>query len=467
VAEAIQSSSSASIVVTDDEPNMCAALRKLLGTEGYAVEAFTDPERALEHVRRAHPDVVLADLIMPTLNGIEVLKRVRQHDPSIMVIMITAHGTIDSAIEAVKEGAFHYITKPFNTNELLLTIRKALDRRREVAEKARISEHISRRAEQPEIVGSSKPISDIRQAIEFIAPTDSTVLIIGETGTGKELVAREIHHRSSRRDELFVAINCASIPESLLESELFGHEKGAFTGADRMKIGLFELAHQGTLLLDEIAELPLVLQAKLLRALERCEIQRIGGLRPIVVDIRLIAATNRSLERLADEGKFRRDLFFRLNVVRIHMPTLREIKEDIPSLVAHILKRLAVRLGKQDLAIDDEAVELLRAYWWPGNVRELENVLERTAVLLSGQRIAIHNLPPDLGRDEDLGRSTPPMTAQTFRDARDQFEREYFTRLLAESGGNVAEAARRSQISRRHLHEKINELGIQVAKTNR
>jgi DNA-binding NtrC family response regulator len=458
----------ASVVVIDDEPNMCAALRKLLGIEGYAVETFVDPEEGLEHIRRAHPDVVLVDLMMPVLNGMEVLRRVRSHDPSIVVIMITAHGTIDTAIQAVKEGAFHYITKPFNTNELLLTIRKATEHRRLVAENVRLTEQLSRATAEGDLVGQSQAMRQLCQIIERVGPTDSAVLIAGESGTGKELVARAIHHHSRRRDQLFVAINCASIPENLLESELFGHERGAFTGADRMKIGLFELAHQGTLFLDEIGELPLPLQAKLLRALERREIQRIGGLRSIGVDIRLVASTNRNLERHVEEGKFRRDLFFRLNVVHIKTVPLRDLKEDIPLLVEHILHHLSVQLEKPNLSIDDEAIERLKSYWWPGNVRELENVLERTVVLLDGQRIAAHNLPPDLGVTGDLRRSTPPpMTWQPFRDARQQFEREYFERLLAASGGNVKEAARRSGISRRHFYEKINELGLDLQQFGR
>jgi len=468
VAESVSTPNAASIVVIDDEPNMCVALRKLLGLEGYEVETFTEPEQAIEHIRRFHPDIVLVDLMMPTLNGMEVLKRVRTHDPSIVVIMITAHGTIDNAIEAVKEGAYHYITKPFNTPELLLTIRKALGHRRLVAENILLSEQLSRSTAEWKIVGASPAIRQVRQMIERVGPTDSAVLITGESGTGKELVARAIHRCSRRRDLHFVVINCASIPENLLESELFGHEKGAFTSADRMKIGLFELAHQGTLFLDEIGELPLSLQAKLLRALERREIQRIGGLRSIAVDIRLIASTNRNLERQVDEGKFRRDLFFRLNVVHIVTPPLRELKDDIPALVEHVLRRLAIEHEKPDLSIDDEAIERLKSYWWPGNVRELENVLERTVVLLDGQRIAGHNLPPDLGTASDLQRSSPPpMVWRPFRDAREQFEREYFERLLAASGGNVTEAARRSGISRRHFYEKLHELGLHPLKSDR
>jgi len=462
-----EAAAAASIVVIDDEPNMCAALRKLLGFEGYAVETFTEPERGLDHIRKIHPDIVLVDLMMPTLNGMDVLRAVRNHDSSIVVIMITAHGTIDNAIQAVKEGAFHYITKPFNTNELLLTIRKALDHRRLVAENVRLSEQLSGPAAEFDLIGETPAIRRVCQMIERVAATDSVVLITGDSGTGKELVARAIHRRSRRREQHFVAINCASIPEALLESELFGHEKGAFTGADRMKIGLFELAHQGTLFLDEIGEMPLSLQAKLLRALERREVQRIGGLRSIAVDIRLVASTNRNLERQVEEGKFRRDLFFRLNVVHIKTPPLREHKEDIPSLVDHVLHQLAVQLEKPDLSIDEEAVERLKSYWWPGNVRELENVLERTVVLLDGSRIAAHNLPPDLGASSDLRTTSPPPmmgrdtgALQSFRDAREGFERQYFERLLRASGGNVTEAARQSGISRRHFYEKIEKLGI-------
>jgi len=458
----------ASIVVIDDEPNMCAALRKLLGVEGYAVETFVDPEKALEEIGKSHPDVVLADLVMPGLEGMEVLRRLRRLDPSIAVIMITAHGSIDTAIEAVKEGAFHYISKPFNTNELLLTIRKALDHRRLLAENVRLSEQLSRPSGEWELVGESAPIRAVREMIERVAPTESVVLITGESGTGKEVVARLIHRLSRRRDQHFVAVNCASIPSNLLESELFGHEKGAFTGADRMKIGLFELAHQGTLFLDEIGDLPLDLQAKLLRAIERREIQRVGGLRSIPVDIRLITATNRNLRRQVDNGRFRRDLFYRLNVVNITTPPLRHMKEDIPLLARHILARMAAKFEKPDLSIDDEAVERLQAYWWPGNVRELENVLERTVVLLDGERIGVHNLPPDLGASGDSRYSSPPpimhrdeIGMETFREARERFERQYFERLLAASRGNVAEAARRSGISRRHFYEKIERLGLE------
>ncbi len=472
--DTVEKPTSASIVVIDDEPNMCAVLRKLLSIEGYSVETFTDPDEGLDHIRRTYPDLALVDLMMPKMNGMDVLRRIRGEDPSTLVIMITAHGTIDNAIQAVKEGAFHYITKPFNTEELLLTIRRACDHRRLVAENRRMAERISGATGEWDIVGDSPALQRVRQMIERVAPSDSVVLITGESGTGKELVAHAIHHKSRRREQHFVPINCASIPETLLESELFGHEKGAFTGADRMKIGLFELADKGTLFLDEIGELPLGLQAKLLRALERREIQRVGGLRSIAVDIRLVAATNRNLRRHVDEGKFRRDLFFRLNVVHIAMPPLRELTADIPAIVHHILGQLAVQLEKPGLSIDDEAVERLKAYWWPGNVRELENVLERTVVMLEGNRISAHNLPPDLGAGGDMRFSSPPpllrrdaACPQSYREARERFEREYFIRLLTASGGNVSEAAQCSGISRRHFYEKIEKLRIDLRQFGR
>ena len=458
----------ASIVVIDDEPNMCQGLKKLLGIEGYSVEAFTNPREALEHIRRAHPDIVLLDLMMPDMGGMEVLREIRGLDRSVAVIMVTAHGTIDNAIEAVKEGAYHYITKPFNTNELLLTIHKSLSHRRLVAENVRLSEQLSQADAERILVGESEAIRQVRDMIERVAPTESAVLITGESGTGKELAARAVHRRSGRNRRHFVPINCASIPENLLESELFGHEKGAFTGADKLKIGLFELSHQGTLFLDEIGELPVGLQAKLLRALETHEIQRVGGLRSIPVDIRLIAATNRNLQQHVDSGRFRRDLYFRLNVVEIRMPPLRKMKEDIPDLAEHIVRRLAVQFEKPRLSIDETALELLQAYWWPGNVRELENVLERTVVLLDGNRIDAHNLPADLGETAAVGDTTPPPmisrnqgSLESFRDARDRFERAYFERLLGASEGNVAEAARRSGISRRHFYDKIEKLGLE------
>jgi DNA-binding NtrC family response regulator len=458
-----------SITVIDDEENMCKILNRVLNLEGYHVMTFTDPRRALDYTIQYDPDIVLTDIKMPELSGMDVLQQVKRHDPNIVVIMITAFGTIEGAIEAMKAGAFHYVTKPFNTDELLATLEKAIEHKRLSDENRSFSEHLSREYAKADIIGECEEMVKIKALIEKIAPTDSAVLIRGETGTGKELVAKAIHRASPRRSRRFVPINCASIPDTLIESELFGYERGAFTGAAQTKIGLIELAHGGTLFLDEIGDLPLHLQAKILRVLQEHEIQRLGGVRLIPVDIRLIAATNQDLQAAMESGAFRRDLFYRLNVINIFLPPLRERADDIYSLIEHFLNRYGQKMRKPHLRIQPDAVRALRDYPWPGNVRELENIIERIVVLLEGDEIRVEDIPSDILVPSEIGEEMALPSARDlssskadYRAARQQFETEYIIELLRKTRGNVAEAARLSGISRRNLYEKIERCGIDI-----
>ena len=455
-----------SVAVIDDEPNMCKILTKILRAEGYRVVTFTDPREALEQIRQVQPDVVLIDIRMPEMNGMEALKAIKRGLPQTQVLVMTAYGTIDGAKEALREGALDYVTKPFRTEELLLALQRAMEHKRLVEENISMAEVIRRTSPADTLIGEDPKIREIRALIDKIAPTESAVLIRGESGTGKEIVARAIHNKSGRPGR-FVPINCASIPENLMESELFGYEQGAFTGADQKKLGLVELASGGTLFLDEVGELPPNLQVKLLRVLQEREIQRVGSLRTIPVDIRLLAATNRNLKEAIYEGSFRTDLYYRLNVINLRLPPLCERQGDIPILVRFFLERFARKLNRPEMTIEPEALRALERYRWPGNVRELENVIERMAVLCDTPTMNLACVPPDI-----LGRGTPPTgfpaiqapaqidPNQPYREARRQFEAAYVEQLLERAGGNVTEAARLANISRRNLYEKIERLGI-------
>lgn len=457
------------VVVFDDEEDMCKILTKILNMEGYHVTAFTNPVQGLEYVGKYQPEVVLTDIRMPERSGMDVLKEVKKNFPNIAVIIMTAYASIDGAIQAMKEGAFHYVTKPFQTEELLANIEKAIEMQRLTRETTIFTEQIRRAHADVNLIGESPAMMEVRQVLEKIAGTDSSVLINGESGTGKELAARFIHKASPRHAGRFVPIDCACIPENLLESELFGYEKGAFTGAAQMKMGLIELAHGGTLFLDEIGEMPIQLQSKLLRVLQEHQIQRIGGLKQITVDIRLLAATNRDIPMMIEEGHFRQDLFYRLNVINVHLPALRDRAGDVPLLVNHFLKKIAPRLHKPPVAISSSALLLLEQYRWPGNVRELENVLERILVLLEGDVIGLEDIPADIRSEllpAKLLNGAPHLAAvralpADYREARTQFESEYLRELLEKTGGSVTEAARLSGVSRRNLYEKLEKLGLQ------
>jgi len=456
------------VLIVDDELNIRRVLAAMLKREGYEVTTASDGEQALAVLQKTPVEVVVTDLVMPRVNGLELLQRVGIQFPDIPVIMITAHGTVDSAVAALKAGAFDYITKPFEQEELKKVIAKAA-RAHEIE---RQNVHPAE-GERPPLVGQSSAMRLVFEMVAKVADSPSTVLITGESGTGKELVARELHRGSSRRDRPLIKVNCAAIPKDLVESELFGYEKGAFTGAVGSKPGRFELADGGSLFLDEIGEIPVEMQVKLLRALQESEFERVGGIKTIRVDVRLIAATNRDLKALIADGRFREDLFYRLNVVPIALPALRERREDIPLLASHFVEKYNLRLGKRVERVEEEALQLLMGYAWPGNIRELENLMERSVLFADGPVILASSLPDSLRERTAL---TPPIAAvgplgaiaspsgasmkEIVRHAQAELERELIARALEETGGNVTRAAKRLQISRKSLQVKMKELGL-------
>ena len=492
------------ILIADDEQNLRRVLGAQLSRDGYDVLLAEDGQEALDLLAEHHVDVVISDLRMPRVDGLSLLRTVVAEKPDVPVILITAHGTVDTAVEALKAGAFDYVTKPFDRNELKRVVDKA----------ARTRELRSRDVEiEPQdktagpgryrLIGQSPPMLDVYSVIDKVADTPSTVLITGESGTGKELIARALHENGSRRDKPFIRVNCAAIPRDLIESELFGYEKGAFTGAVTSKPGRFELAHAGTLFLDEIGEIPVNMQVKLLRAIQEQEFERVGGIKTIRVDVRLVAATNRDLAEEIKEGRFREDLYYRLNVVQMRLPPLRERKGDIPLLVEHFVRRFRERLSKKHvLGVGEEAMELLLAHPWPGNIRELENVIERCTLFCDGDRILPADLPPELraappsspgvvsssatqsspggvglgesaskaSASEDVDDDDEPHTSgeiglkELVREAAAKIERDLIVKALQQTGGNVTHAARMLKISRKSLQTKMKELGLREPK---
>ncbi len=433
------------ILIVDDEKKLGVLLCRTLKEAGYLAEAVETAERAIELLPKGF-DVVVTDIRMPGMNGIELLRHVKSEFPGTTVIMMTAHGTIDSAVEAMKAGAYDYILKPFPPEELVMMIGR-------IAEEMQLHGEIEyRRLKEQErfgeIIGISPTMKRIFELIEKVSPTDATVLLLGETGTGKELVARAIHERSPRAQKSFIAINCAAITETLLESELFGYEKGAFTGADKRKLGMFEVANGGTLFLDEIAEMPLMLQAKLLRVLQEKTIFHLGGTTPIPVDVRIIVATNKDLKRLINERRFREDLYFRISVFPIELPPLRKRKEDIPLLVQNCLNKRSSKAK-----ISKSAMEILMDYDFPGNVRELENIIERALILSCGEEIMPEHLP-DL---ETVSFETSQIQSDTTLD---ELERKMLISALEKAGGNKTKAAKILGITRRMIYSRLKKYGM-------
>jgi DNA-binding NtrC family response regulator len=387
-----------SILLIDDDDSLRRVMEFSLAEAGYRVQTAASGEDGLRSFEKDSFDAVITDITMPGMNGMEVLAKIHHRDARLPVIIITASGTVESAVEAMKQGAFDYITKPFNRDELRITLHRALTMRRLEKENVELRAEVKGRYRFDSIVGSSEKIREVLDMAGRVATSDATVLITGESGTGKELLAKGIHFNSFRADGPFVAVNCAAIPENLIESELFGHVKGSFTGAVKDKEGKFELADGGTLFLDEIGDLRIDLQAKILRALQERHVDRIGGARPVPVDVRVIAATNRDIERAVKEGSFREDLYYRLSVIPLHMPPLRERKDDIPLLVNHFVKKFS---PSQKVNVDREALAALSAYGWPGNVRELENAIERALVLKRGDAITPAELPDKLKKEKN------------------------------------------------------------------
>ncbi|MBN2372985.1 sigma-54-dependent Fis family transcriptional regulator [bacterium] len=436
------------ILIVDDEKRIRSALAGILKDEGHEVSVAEDGSQALEMIEKDTPDLIMLDIWMPGMDGIAALQKIREQWPDIAVVMISGHGNIETAVKTIKAGAYDFIEKPLSLEKTVLTVQHALEAQRLSTENRRLRHKDSNRYQ---IVGDSKAVKELERQIALAAPTNGWILITGENGTGKELVAREVHNRSRRFDKPFVGLNCAAIPEDLIESELFGHEKGSFTGATVKRKGRFELADQGTLFLDEVGDMSLKTQAKVLRALEEQSFQRIGGNKTISVDVRIIAASNKDLKKEMEKGNFREDLYYRLHVIPINIPSLRDRKEDVPLLVGHFLKVFSDELGKPLRTVTKEAMEDLLAYDWPGNVRELKNMVERLVIMVPGSHITRMDIPESL-RKEHLQPS--------FRDAKKEFERRLITKAINACNGNISQAARRLKIERSLLHQKIKTLGL-------
>jgi DNA-binding NtrC family response regulator len=452
----------ARLLVADDEESMRYFLSRSLSRRGFEVEAVENGEAAMERFEARRFDVAILDLKMPGADGIEVLSRIRGSDPEALVIIMTAYGTIRSAVDAMRQGAFDYITKPFEIDELLLLIDRALGQRATLRENRALKEMVDHRTAYGVLIGQSPAMRSVYQTIDMLRESNATVLISGESGTGKELVARAIHIHSERSRGAFVPIDCAALPENLVESELFGHTAGAFTGAIKRKRGLVEQADGGTLFLDEISEISKGTQVKLVRFLQERRFTPLGSVDPVSVDLRIISATNRDLEARVAEDRFRQDLYWRLNVVPIHLPPLRERREDIPLLASHILERLQRSEEAIVKGFTVDAMIVLSCYPWPGNVRELENTIERMVVLHGDQEsIGVEDLPQAIRDKAEPERRTLERTGPIpYREALGAFESEYLIRLLASTRGDVTEAARLSGISRPQIHQKIRKLGL-------
>jgi two-component system response regulator PilR (NtrC family) len=450
------------IHIVDDEPIIHDVLTQLLNAEGYEVESSASGEEALEKVPNRSADVILLDLLMPGMDGIEVLKRIKSLDPGAAVIIITAYGSVESAIAAMKMGALDYVQKPFKHDDLLLTIERALERRRLYEENIRLKDQLHRKFSFNNIIGKSLAMQNVFDLIQVAAPTRSTILLQGESGTGKELVARAIHENSNRGGKPFVVVNSGSLPPDLLESHLFGHVKGAFTGAVALKKGLFEAADKGTIFFDEISSLNIETQAKLLRVMQEREFMRLGGTEVIKVDVRIIAATNTDLEELIAQKRFRKDLFYRLNVIKVELPPLRRRKEDIPLLVRHFIDVYNRENGKNITGVSEEVLEILEGYDWPGNVRELENLIERAVVLCQSDLITRDSLPPRLlQRDRPATESVlPDGDSFNLKDRTNEFQRSLILSALKRTSGVQKRAASLLGVKPTTLNEMIKRLGI-------
>jgi DNA-binding NtrC family response regulator len=444
----------ATILVVDDDAAMGDFLREELEHEGFHVEVAASGRAGIERVKQGGIELVVSDVKMPDLDGLDLLREVREVHPTPYVITITAFGSIDTAIRAVKLGAFDYITKPFEIEQLVLVIEKALSEQALRFEVARLREEVARSNRLDNLIGHSRAMQEVFALVRRVSGSQASVLITGESGTGKELIARAIHAGSARGTRPLVAINCAAIPEPLLESDLFGYKRGAFTDAKTDKPGLFVEAAGGTIFLDEIGELPLPLQPKLLRVLQEREVRPLGATRAEKVDVRVISATNRDLDRRLHEGRFREDLFYRLNVIHIHLPPLRDRVEDILPLAEHFLARSASRAGKTITGFREGAKKLLLGYAWPGNVRELENVIERAVALVESDIIGADDLPPAMRERKNQDRITSALAQGLTLE---QLEREYIQRVLEAEGGNKTRAAQRLGLDRKTLYRKLDE----------
>jgi two-component system response regulator AtoC len=447
------------VLIVDDDESLRDSLALVLGAEGFEVTAAADGERALAQLDEAAPDIVLCDLRMPGIGGLDLVPELVRRRPDATVLLMSAWASDELALEAMRRGAYDYLAKPFQPSEALLAIRKAQERERLRRESRLLRREVERSLGERPIVAASPGMIEVLETIERVAEFKATVLLTGESGTGKEVLARALHAQSPRREEAFVAVNCGAIPENLLESELFGHARGAFTGADRARRGLFLEADGGSLFLDEVGELPLALQVKLLRVLQEEEVRPLGESKSRRVDVRVIAATARDLEAEVSAGRFREDLFYRLNVMRVHVPALRERRQDVPLLVDHFLEHFRRALGRPVRAVADDALARLVAHPWPGNVRELENVIERAVILARGDRVTLQELPTNVVHP-DPGAEAAPAGDLSLRRARRAAEIEAIRAALRATGGNRTHAARVLEISHRALLYKLKEYGI-------
>ncbi len=461
------------VLILDDEKNITFVVKAILEKGGFQVDAFNNPlhaKRALENLEHGY-SVVITDLYMPHLSGMELLDFLKQTQPHLPVVMITAFGTVESAVQALKKGAFDYISKPFEQGEILAIVEKASNTYSLRCQEP-LSTDTENQLQQSLLVGKSPQMQEILRVIDKVAASPSTVLITGESGTGKELVALAIHRNSDRADNPFIKINCAAIPHNLIESELFGYEKGAFTGAVNSKPGRFELAHDGTLFLDEVAEMPLEMQVKLLRVIQESEFERVGGLQTIKINVRLIAATNKDIGKEIKEGRFREDLFYRLNVVPIHIPPLRERQVDVENLVYFFIRKFNEKLNKNIESIDPQCLQGILRYFWPGNIRQLENVLERAVLMSENNTLKIQDFPQDIIESSTLSTSVPVMSEtlkayesgkplkDIIKEQTQSVEREIIEQALSQNDGNITKTAQRLGLSRKGLQLKLKELNI-------
>jgi two-component system nitrogen regulation response regulator NtrX len=445
------------ILIVDDEETIRQSLGGILVDEGYEVLMAESGERAVKIVEDELPNLVFLDIWLPGMDGLDTLKAIKSESPSACVVMMSGHGTIETAVKATKLGAFDFIEKPLSLEKVVLVVNHALDMLRLEEENKLLRQKLSR---EYELTGNSPPILELKEMISLVAPTNAWILIMGENGTGKELVARSIHRQSRRAGKPFIEVNCAAIPEDLIESELFGHERGAFTGATAKKRGKFDLAHEGTIFLDEVADMSLKAQAKILRILQEKKFERVGGTKLIPTDVRVLAATNKDLEKEMEEGRFRQDLFYRLNVIPLRIAPLRDRKEDIPLLVDRFLKDFSVKEGEPAKAMAPEVVALLTEHNWPGNVRELKNITERLFIMTPTNVIVAGDIPALFREIDPCLPDKPETFSDSYKEAKWKFEKRYIEKKLKEFDGNISRTAEAIGLERSNLHRKIKGYGL-------
>ncbi len=448
------------ILVVDDELPMREMLQRLLEDLGYKVHLAKNGHEGLAAFEQGRFHLVVTDFSMPGMDGLALLREVKKREPHVPVVMVTAYATIDTAVEAIKAGAYDYITKPFDPDVIEITVKNALEHKQLVDENIQLKRRLSDVEKRSQIIGVSPRMKEVFHLIEKVAPTDATVLIQGESGTGKELVARQLKNMSNRVEKPFLSINCGALPENLLESELFGYEKGAFTGANVAKAGFFKVADQGTLFLDEIGEMVPSLQVKLLRVLQDKEILTVGGRKAFPVDVRILSATNKNLKEEVEAGRFREDLFYRINVFTIHVPPLRDRRDDIPLLLNHFVKRYNGEFGKAVQKVAPDLMSFFMGYRWPGNIRELENFVERAVLMSEGPELKLEALPRELLAEAGAKVKNAEESFLPFKQAKESFERNYIEELLERFNGVVSRAAREAKIPRPNLYEKLKKYGI-------